>query len=220
MCQNCNYGENSEWKTGLAHVFNGTGCPKCAKVLPLTNETVDSKLENRNIKRLGNYVGIDIPIYFQCLLCDYGSNFEWKTSPNNILNGEKGCPNCKLGKNEKLVQSILEENMIVFERQKYLKDIANIDRRFHVDFYLPQHNTVIEYNGQQHYEMVCFGNMSKEQAQVRFRQQQDRDTFVQQFCIDNNIKLIWIDGRKYTNSKLRKYVINEVMPILTSNTPV
>ena len=42
--------------------------------------------------------------------------------------------------------------------------------------------------------------------------QQERDRYIQQFCDQRDIALIWIDGRKYTNSKLKKYMIDYVLP--------
>ena len=63
----------------------------------------------------------------------------------------------------------------------------NTSGRAYIDFYLPEHNTFIEYNGIQHYEPeMAFGGTFK------FEQQQARDEYVRQYCKDNDIKLIEI----------------------------
>jgi very-short-patch-repair endonuclease len=83
-----------------------------------------------------------------------------------------------------------------------------------VDFYVKDKNIIIEYNGDQHYEPVCFGGISVKESKQNFIKQQERDKYIEQFCINNSIKLIWIDGRKYKDNKLKKYLIEEIIPLL------
>lgn len=56
------------------------------------NETFDKKLIDKGIKykRIGNYLGSNIKILFQCYKC----NNVWSIKPNHILNGS-GCMNCR-----------------------------------------------------------------------------------------------------------------------------
>jgi len=55
----------------------------------------------------------------------------------------------------------------------------------------------------------------KEAALKKFLEYQlPRDAFIRDFCTTHNINLIIIDGRKYTNSKLKDYLINEIIPKL------
>jgi hypothetical protein len=96
-----------------------------------------------------------------------------------------------------------------------LKDIHNINRKFVVDFYLPKQNIIIEYNGEQHYRPVKWSSKTTdEDADKNFADQQARDEFVQNFCIANNIKLIWIDGRYYVNSSLENFITKEIIPLI------
>lgn len=68
-----------------------------------------------------------------------------------------------------------------------------------LDFYIPSLNTVIEYNGEQHYRKVGIW-------EERFEKQQARDEELRQYCKDNGIKLIEIrydeDVWKVLNEKL------------------
>lgn len=204
-CKICLY----SWSACPDSILNqGSSCPSCAKNIPLDNKIVDQRLPS-NIKRLENYININIPINFQCLDCKY----VWNTSTTSILNNGTGCQQCSIRKNQRIIFDILKTNNLLFESEKYLKNIYNIDNNIHIDFYLPYHNIIIEYNGAQHYRPVRFGGMSKEAADKQFiTYQQPRDAIVQNFCNTHNIKLIWIDGRKYTNQRLIKYMTDIIIP--------
>jgi len=76
---------------------------------------------------------------------------------------------------------------------------------------------ILEYNGDQHYRPVKFGGISIERANLNFAKQQVRDKSIEAFCDDNKIKLIWIDGRKYKDKKLERYIQDELIPILKDN---
>jgi very-short-patch-repair endonuclease len=189
-----------------------SACASCARNLKLTNKDIDKKLIGRNILRLDNYISSNIPINFQCLIC----NNIWKTSPSCIISKTKtGCPFCCLGKNENIVLSFLKLANINFEHQKNIKNISlNANRKLLIDFYLFDKKIAIEYNGRQHYQPVKFGGIAEERAQQNFIKQQARDKYLQDFCDLNNIKLIWIDGREYINEDLEKYLTNVIIPQL------
>ena len=201
-------------------VFNNHGCPRCAGVEKLTEEIIDRRLLAKNIKRLNPIIfDTDSKDHFLCLIDNCGH--DWKTSLGHVLN-KSGCPKCSLGKNEKLVGQVLKDNKINFESQKSIKDIFIFEnRKIKVDFYLPQINTIIEYNGRQHYQAICFNNIEKDIAELNFIKQKERDQYLQNFCDQNDIKLIWIDGRNYDtypgpiNKKLINFVLNNIIPIVS-----
>lgn len=206
-CLQCTY----EWKASPLNISNGTGCPRCARKMKLSNEIIDERLKDRGIKRIENYISNKIKITFQCLIDD--CKYVWQTRPSSILSGF-GCPKCSIGKNEKLIGSILQSEGIDYQEQKPIKHFNNIENKsIIIDYYIPNSNIIIEYNGEQHYQPVCFGGDQK-RAEEKFVKQQKRDQYLQQFCFDNNIKLIWIDGRKYINYKLKNFMIDEIIPLL------
>ena len=55
------------------------------------------------------------------------------------------------------------------------------------DFYLPEYNTIIEYQGLQHYRYV-----PSFQSEKVFKEGQIRDDIKRKYCKDNNINLIEI----------------------------
>lgn len=205
--ENCEY----IWDTTASSVIsNGHGCSRCSGNERSTNEIVDKKLISRNIKRLDDYNGTDNKIRFQCLIA--GCETIWETAPNYILNYGNGCPNCNVpGINEKLVNNILKNNNFLFQRHKLYRYILNNKKMF-VDFYLEKYNTIIEYDGAQHFKPIRFGNMSQENANANFEKQKLRDQTLVNYCIENNINLIRINGIKYKYKKLENYINNIIIP--------
>jgi hypothetical protein len=199
-CKDCDY----YWSTLLTNIVNGKhGCHSCAKQIKLTNEIIDQRLLNRPIKRLGNVINKDINILFKCLIDDCRK--EWLASPHNVSYNNTGCPHCSLRKNEKIVMSFLQEHNIMFTHNYSLKLITN-ERVKKIDFYLPIINLMIEYNGAQHYQPTCFGSQSLDRAKEAFIKQQRRDQALRDYCQQNNIKLLEIDGRQYRNQKLKNFL--------------
>jgi hypothetical protein len=68
----------------------------------------------------------------------------------------------------------------------------NIIGKLRFDFYLPKHNTCIEFNGRQHYESVSIYG-----GQIGLRKQIKNDNIKVEYCRKNNIQLIII---KYDES--------------------
>lgn len=202
------------WSASVSNILYYSGCPSCADT-KYSNEIVDYKLKNRPIKRLDDYINMQTGIKWQCLNAE--CNNIWTTLPSSILNGESECPLC-YRTNEKIVFNFLKKFKIEFEYHKAIKNLNNNETlKYIVDFYLPQQRVIIEYNGQQHYEPVCFGGCAIEKAIKNFEKQQKRDEYIRFFCKNNNIKLIEIDGRKLVRSLLETYMMETVLPIIGVN---
>jgi len=60
------------------------------------------------------------------------------------------------------------------------------------DFYLPQHNLLIEYRGEQHEKSIDFKGGDKKYAQERFEIQKEHDKRKRQYAENNTIKLLEI----------------------------
>lgn len=71
---------------------------------------------------------------------------------NNHLEGE-GCPKCCQSKGEKTITNWLIDKNIKFIPQFKINIDSNINQsgKAFIDFYLPDYDTFIEYNGEQHY---------------------------------------------------------------------
>lgn len=93
--------------------------------------------------------------------------FIWKVKPNNLKYG-RGCPKCskKMSHGEKRIINWLNKNEIQYIFQKPLKiNGYNLT----IDFYLPQYDLYIQYNGQQHYKPIdFFGGKEKFTLQLKW----------------------------------------------------
>lgn len=117
---------------------------------------------------------------------------------NNHLEGG-GCPKCNKSKGEKIVARCLKSKNITYIEQYKINIPKDINKSgiAYVDFYLPDYNTFIEYNGEQHYTpKKQFGGM------VNFKRQQKRDQYVRDYCQNNDIKLIEIKFNENIDNKL------------------
>jgi hypothetical protein len=87
---------------------------------------------------------------------------------------------------EQKVRQVLREHEIVFSEQ-YRFDDCKFKLPLPFDFYLPNLNTIIEYDGMQHFEIVeAWGGIEHLIDNVI------RDTIKNEYCKANNIKLIRI----------------------------
>lgn len=187
-------------QTPQKHINLERGCSKCGWSQH-DNNYIDNFIENYNlkIKRIGDYKQAHIQIDWRCLICD---NI-WPAMPSSILQGS-GCPECATGKNESIVREFLKTNNINTETIRIPVNILKQNAR--PDFYIPSMNLILEYNGEQHYKPVQFGGTSIENAKMNFEKQKVRDSQLREYCKNNNINLLEIDGRKYTNWKLIDYL--------------
>lgn len=125
------------------------------------------------------------------VICNiHGSFFQ---TANSHLNGS-GCPECGESKGEEKIKKFLLENKIVFERQKRFKDCKS-KRTLPFDFYLPNQNICIEFDGRQHYLPGGF-----HKTQKSFKTIKKNDEIKTNYCSGSNNRpvLIRISYKDYT----------------------
>lgn len=122
--------------------------------------------------------------------CDCGRTTVVNTSNwKNIAS----CGYCNLSKGENKIEQILQDNNIKFERQKTFNDCRNINLlRF--DFYLPEFDLLIEYDGIQHYE---YKKVSDWNIKENFEKTKINDNIKNKWCVDNSKALIRIPYTKF-----------------------
>jgi len=176
----------------------GTGCPSCKKVKKLTNDEFINRSNHIHCNlydySLTDYKNIQTKVK---IICPIHGIF--KKSPAKHLNGS-GCNKCKQTKGEKQVRLFLENNNINYELEKKFKNCKNI-LPLSFDFYLPLHNTCIEYDGIQHFKPIkIFG------GETELEKTKLRDQIKTEYCKNNNIKLIRI---KY-NEEIDKILLKKL----------
>ena len=186
---------NNEWKTIPDVVLGGHTCPKCSHkqsgdIWRKSKNTFIKEISNinSNIEITGEYINDSTQIECLCKIC----NTKWKATPNNLLHNS-GCPKCKSSKGENKIDKYLSSNNVCFNRQHKFKDCKNI-RTLPFDFYLPDYNTCIEYDGELHYKAVDYYG-----GEDALRNTKYRDEIKTQYCKENNIKLIRIPYWEFDN---------------------
>ena len=124
-------------------------------------------------------------------------------TPNNLLRG-KGCPNCRRSINEEKIAVLLDTLSISYIQQKTF-DGCKYKYKLPFDFYLPDYNVCVEYDGIQHHHPVnYFGGVEK------FKVTQSKDIIKNHYCMTHNIKLIripyWEDTETYLKSQLELHI--------------
>ena len=112
-------------------------------------------------------------------------NHKYHVTPHNFLRGKR-CPRCKESHGEAYITDLLERHNIKYIRQKTF-DGCVYKHKLLFDFYLPDYNLCIEYDGEQHYHPVKHLG-GKKNYDIGHK----RDLVKDQFCKDNGIKLLRI----------------------------
>ena len=95
------------------------------------------------------------------------------------------------------------DNNILYEREKQFKDCRD-KQVLPFDFYLPDYNLCIEYDGEQHFkEVKWFGGKEGFEKRVK------HDNMKNKYCEDNNINLLRIPYTEFENiENILKQAIN------------
>lgn len=111
---------------------------------------------------------------------------------NTHSNGH-GCPKCKRSIGEEVISDYLIENNIIHIDEYKFKDCI-YKNPLQFDFYLPEYNLCIEYDGKQHFESVEFFGGDK-----KFEELKKRDKIKNEYCKENNIHLLRIPYYEFIN---------------------
>ena len=111
------------------------------------------------------------------------------------------------------ISKLLDEAEIEYQSE-YQVIIDNDRYRF--DFYLPQYNLFIEYDGRQHYSPRFYIGVykSEELGIEKFNKQKLRDEIKNKYCSDNNINLLRIP---YWESQNIDTIIDDCLQRLNEN---
>ena len=194
--------EGHTWQATPHMIKMGHWCPICAKLQLSTIEEMHKIANNFGGECLNNYyINGRTKLTWKC-----NEGHIWEAIPESIKNGS-WCPICKESKGEKAIKKFLEKNKIIFEREKRFNNCKN-NKKLPFDFYLPEYNILVEYDGKQHNEPVNFGGCSNEQAQKIHLKLIQNDAIKNNYCINNNIQLIRIP---HTIKNVEEYLKNNII---------
>ena len=192
------------WMSYPDNILRGIGCKQCGnekiknKNIKLHDEYVkELNMINPDIEVVGEYMGANTSILHKCKI----DGHMWNAKPANILSG-KGCPCCVESHGERYIRQWLQEHNIIYSYQKIFDDCKN-KRPLPFDFYIPEYNVCIEYDGEQHFKKVDhFG------GEVGLKQRQYNDNIKTSYCKNHNIHLLRIPYYKNVEEELEKFFIH------------
>ena len=183
-CNEC----GNEWEVNPHNLLGGEGCPECKKV---TLSTLNRKPQEQYVEELreiwgdriilvGEYQTTETPTLHRCNKC----GLEWKANPHALL-ARHGCPRCNMSRGELRIEKWLIEHNIKYVHNRCVFDwlVTKKGARMKPDFYLPDYNLVIEFNGLQHYESVdYFGGIET------LTKTQERDKIKKELLLEHKIE--------------------------------
>ncbi len=179
-----------EWSPTPDNLRQKKGCHKCANIIKRTHEEFVKEMSiiNPNIEIVGKFINTNTHINCKCLI----DGCEWEAKPRHLLDNH-GCPMCNESMGERNICNFLNNISIDYNRQYKFED-CKFYKELPFDFYLPQYNCCIEFDGKQHHQIVKhFGGLEG------FIDRKIRDTIKNIYCQQNNIKLIRIPYEKLNN---------------------
>lgn len=182
----------------INNLIQGKKCPKCNKDNARNRYKLNKKEVERRIEQYGSivlnsddYINQDCKnLKIICIRC--GKIFQTSLSDFTQHEGQicKNCSKCE-SKGEIKIRMYLESNNINFIQEKWFSDCRDI-KPLPFDFYLPDYNICIEFDGEQHYKDK--GNFS-----TSLKYTQHHDKIKTDYCNNKNITLLRIPYWDYLN---------------------
>ena len=203
-CKVCGH----EWESKPPNLITGYGCRKCGirKTADRSRKTktdVEKQVNSifPHIDIIGEYKNGRTPIECRCNKC----GTTWFPTVDNLLKGE-GCPYCAESHGERAIRAFLDSHNIKYIGQKRFDKLLGLGGGgLSFDFYIPEYNLLIEYQGIQHEKPISkFGGIEQ------FKKQQEHDRRKREYAESNGFKLleIWY----YDNDKIGT-ILNENLSV-------
>lgn len=174
----------------ISNFLNGKGCPDCAKDTAASNYKFTAE---EVAERIGSY-GVEVlnpedyinqyekNLKFVCPICGeiFITSLLYFTQ-----HGGKVCDGCthKISQGERRIYIYLKEHNITFEREKRFAECKD-ERPLPFDFFLPEYNMCIEFDGQQHYSGGFFP--------TDLAYTESHDKIKTDYCKSHNIRILRI----------------------------
>lgn len=207
-CKQC----NRTFNVSPADILHRDGCPKCnvdhlPQRQPKALQTFMNDLYavHKTIEIIGEYTKASNRVDVKCTVCGH----EWSPVGTSLTSGT-GCPICSQSHGERNIAKYLADNNIFYIAQKTFDSLVGVGGGLlSYDFYLPQYNLLVEYQGEYHDGTVPI------QTEIEFLKQQEHDKRKRLYAEQHNIKLleIW-----YWDSNSIESILNNVLqnPVTTT----
>lgn len=163
-------------------------CNRCRKIVKTSKDYEEKLYEyHPELELVSTYVNSYTKVEVHCKV----HNTFYEALPNQIIHRKTCCYANERKNNEAQIYQIIKNWGFSVQRQK---TFVGCKDKFYLpfDFYLSEENVCIEYDGEQHYMPISFGEKDKAIVQANFERTKRHDQMKDKFCKDNNILLIRI----------------------------
>lgn len=202
LCGRCNRIFITDRKSYLKNARRDSNylCPSCNKEMIRARMLRDkddveeyiNSINNNKLLNKEDYKGNDVVnLKIQCGFC--GEVFT--TSLTSYQSGKTMCDKCssKFSYGELAIKDVLDSNSISYIDEYWFHDCRD-KNPLPFDFYLPDYNLCIEYQGKQHYQAIEFFG-----GDEAFKVRQFHDQIKRDYCSLNDIALLEIPYWEYKN---------------------
>lgn len=186
---------NHIWETNWGKFQSGRRCPYCSgkfNSYETIKEIIESEQGYKLLSKTCNQLRDRVIVK-----CKH--NHKYETTISNFKQGHR-CPYCNESKGEKEIIKFLTDYNIKYKSQYKFK-YCRFKRQLPFDFYLPEYNICIEYDGEFHYKMLMGFD--------EFVNGKIRDSVKNYYCNKNNIKLIRIPYWNF--NEIEKILLKEIL---------
>lgn len=181
--------------------LNGAGCPKCCgNERKTTEQFIIDAIKIHGEKY--DYSKVEYDCSYEKVIIICKTHGEFNQEPHSHLKGY-GCAICKSSKGENFISLVLQRHNIRFEQQKTFEG-CKYKSFLKFDFYLPDYNLLIEYDGLQHFQSVKYFG-----GDEIFEIQKTKDQIKTDFANDQLINLLRIYYTMNFNN-VEKLIINTI----------
>ena len=189
------------------HTTLKQGCPKCghskaSKSRLITTEEFIKKSKEINGDKYdySKTKLLNMKTKVEIICPEHGSFFQ---NPDNHLRKKYGCPLCSESHGERKISKWLSDNGFTFEREKtYLDDYGPKGWPLPYDFYIPEKNILIEYQGEQHFKLIRYGGIDIEIAKNNLKKQRHYDWLKRKYAKDKKIPIVYLNYWEDISKKL------------------
>lgn len=173
------------------HTRGYSGCSKCKgnSISKANRGTVEDFIIKAKAIHGGkyNYSEVQFINHHQKakIFCNKHKEYFEQTITSHLFGN--GCQKCSASKGENAISVFLDKSQIQYERQKKFETCRNV-HRLPFDFYIPELNICIEFDGMQHSQVMGYWGGDKKLLDT-----QRKDKIKNNWCNENGVKLLRIN---------------------------
>ena len=196
--------DHKEFDQRADHHLGGSGCTDCRddQMREERSYSYEDFFLKANEEHLGIYEYIEETWEgyndLITIVCPQKGHGEFTSIARNHAHGS-GCTTCSQSRGEREVARFLINKNISYKTQQKFPDCKD-KRELPFDFWIPDMNTLIEYDGEQHYKEIDHGPFKGTYKGI-----QRRDNIKNKFCIEAEITLLRIRWDQNINEELTMF---------------